>query len=409
MKKKLINLVLITCVFCSCNNNSDVLMPSQGSSLNPTEDFIEINGFLARKPATIPKEIFGQNPFEYNEWFEKEYFMGKNARVTDQKVDWGNISHEQLMALIEKEMKKLPELKGLKFNSEHWKNIKKDFPKLEKEQDLEKNGDAIVSYYSDIIKFNISPEIAKIMQLNSKSRPSSIAEGPDVIPANQWETHLAAHNPIAGLSINIGRNDATTAVVNLFGGIGNTDDHNSNAFKHAVWNAMGVQEMMQRLMSKSNALAKMTQFGTGHEMEVVTCTSCSNQVFTGVSTNKLKILLTWAFDTYTISAQLPKHVQQAMDLHNNMSGRSYMQREATFFNQPSDATIINFFKNYACNYTYVKDVNQILSVYGIYNNDWQALSKTDFNNNVSGQLFRAPNSLDIRRKDNVSTGTLICN
>jgi hypothetical protein len=308
--------------------------------------------------------------------------------------------------LIEKEMKKLPELKDLKFNSGHWKNVKKDFPQLNTEADLEKFGDAISSYYSDIIKFNISPEIIKIMQFNKSARPSSIEEGPNIIGATSWEIHLAATYPIAGFSIDIARTDATNSVINIFGNIGNSDNHNSNAFKHTVWNAMGVQEMMQRLMSKTSALDKMTQFGTGHELEVVTCTSCSQATFTGTVTNKVKTLFSWAFDSYTITVKLPKDVQQAMDLHNNMAGRSYMEREASFFSRPSDATIINFFKNYACNYTYVKDLNQILTV---HNNDWQILSKTSFNNNVSGQLFRTSNSLDIRRKDNVSTGTLICN
>lgn len=398
----------------SCTKNQELNVSPSNQTIKTndvgtskiSEEFIEINGVQARKPIDIPNEIFNQNPFEYSNWLEKEFLGSKNAKISDAKADWSKITNEQLMNLIEKEMKKLPELKDLKFNSEHWKNVKKDFPQLDKEADLEKYGDAISSYYSDIIKFNISPEIAKIMQKANNARPNSVTEGPNIIASTQWETQLAASYPVAGYSIDIARTDATNSVKNLFGNIGDNDDHNSNAFKHAVWNAMGIQEMMQRLMSKSNSLDKMTQFGTGHELEVVNCSSCSQQTFTGTFTNKVKTLFAWNFDSYSISVQLPQHVQQAMDLHNNMVGRSYMQREASFFSRPSDATIVNFFKNYACNYTHVKDVNQILTV---YNNDWQNLSKTTYNNNVSGQLFRAPNSLDIRRKDNVSTGTLICN
>lgn len=321
-------------------------------------------------------------------------------------MDWSKISNKQLMNLIEKEMKNIPDLTDLKKDNIHWKNIKKDFPQLNSEADLEKYGDAISSYYSDIIKYKISLEIVNIMKSAKKARLESINEGPNIIAATQWETQLSASYPIAGYSIDIARTDATSAVINIYGSIGNNDDHNSNAFKHAVWNAMGIQEMMQRLMSKTNSLDKMCQFATGHEMEVIGCESCSQKTFTGSITNKIKTYFTWNFDSYSISVQLPQHVQQAMDLHNNMAGRSYMQREASFFSRPSDNTIIQYFKGVSCISTYEKSVDEILLKHG---NNWSTLAKTTYNNNVSGNLYRAPNSLDIRRKDNSITGTIICN
>ncbi|WP_019987998.1 DUF6973 domain-containing protein [Rudanella lutea] len=391
----LLMLTLIGITILSCELHLETV-DSRGN-INPEDRYVTMSGLRVRIPANVSQDIFGQKFDKYMAYFDQHVLSKTDpgGRVAAQdKADWGLLTLDEILQEIRRIAAKYPDLRQRPLKSSDLARIRKDFPDLKNEEDIDKYGQVVYDYYSDLIKIEIAPELAKKMKARKGARMALEFGEP-----NDFENALTAWNPTSGWSVSVARTDATNMVDALFGPNGNGDRHNANAFKHAVWNAMGVQEIITRRGNKWVALDKMRQFATAHELKNINCQSCPTQTFNGSFFNDLGTYFAWNFDSWFVSGSLPTSGSEgddaAMDLHNNLVGRTYMYqmvRTGLFgivtYN-PSDDAIRDYFKSYVCFHLRQQYASGTLSY---YNGNLGSLGGMNYHNDTSSFLIALPTS-----------------
>ncbi|KAB7731476.1 hypothetical protein F5984_11855 [Rudanella paleaurantiibacter] len=387
--------ILLSVTLISCKpelETADLL-----ATTTSDDRYISMKEVHMRVPAGVPTEIFGQTFDQYMAWFDQN-MMGQSkatARIAGQdRSGWELLTQEEIMQLIINASSKYPDLSRHPLRANDLARIRKDFPDIKTEQDVDKNGQFIFDYYSDLIKLDIAPELAKRMKAKKGGKMASS------LSSNPLENALIAWNPTSAQAVDNARTMIESIIESpsFFGGSGNNDNHNANAFKHAAWNALGVWWIIEFRGNKWVALDKMKMFATAHET-VSVCDGCP------------RYALGYLFDDgYTITGTIPTSDdiagdRTAMDLHNNMVGRTFMYNEVRtgWFGivtyRPGFDRILNYLKEYACTSNRKHYRNEVLNYYG---NDYGAL--TDWNYSAdyrSTFLVSLPlNNRDGSRNDN---------
>lgn len=338
----------------SCKDNIDTENVSPENSFTPSETgkFIKLDELNVWLPSNVDESIFDNTPKKFEDFLNNNYLSNQHSR-TNSKIAWDNIGLDQINKILEKHIKKIPDLKDLFENQKGLNKIQKDIPEIKSMEDAYKNSETIAKYYNGILKSFTLQEIADLIKNSSKGRVAGRING--------FEASLAANNQVAAYGWKQATDEAETFVIadfqNSSGCNQNGDGGNYNAYKHAVWNAVGVQEIMNWGFSKWTALDLTKKFACAHEYIVTNCIDCPSAYFDQNATNQQIVDAFKADNYYNVQGNLNQDTYSLMDLHNNLVGRTYMYDNVTpgflgvGWRVPNDATIRNYFKDMAKNTT----------------------------------------------------------
>jgi hypothetical protein len=263
----------------------------------------------------------------------------KNFRISASKIDWSRISMEQLLEFISESFKKYPDLKKDSFDNIDMAKISKDIPSIKNKEEAKSKKSVISDYYNMLV----IKDVEKLIEKHLKKARMLVDYG----TATEFEKQKANDDPLAGLCFGkIAKGEAETLTNDVFDEY-LPDNKKCNAFKHAVWNAVGIQELVQRTTNKWTSLNRIKKLACAHEYVLPTGET-----------------------TWVLGNDLPN----AMDLHNNLVGRTYMYRTINTFlgiagNIPSDSKIRDTMKDF----TFSKKMNnsEILALSSSYS--WASL------------------------------------
>jgi hypothetical protein len=331
MKKISIFIVILVCFFAiSCDKQ-----------VVPSEEKLEIKGskiidFQGEK--VLLQEGLTEKDFTNYSQFarESEKYLKSNIKSSDFKRSLSNISMEEILGFIQEGMKQYPFSKE-DFSEEQLEKIYKDIPSIGNKQDAQSKKSVISDYYNVLLIKYLDKKIENYLKKGKKF---------DILEQNgtEFEKQLAWQDPVAAQCFGgAGRSQAESMTTSVFGCYG-PDSKQLNAFKHSSWNALGIQELVQLTRNKWTSLDRIKVFACAHEY--------------------IDVNGTWV---------LPDDGSTAMDLHNNLVGRTYMYNQITTFlgvagNIPSNGNI----QNHLSGLNYVKkgsasEIMQLSSSYSYYN------------------------------------------
>lgn len=331
MKKISISIVILVCFFTiSCDKQ--VVLSEEKLEIKSSK----VIDFQGEK--VILQEGLTEKDFTNYAQFvrESEKYLKSNIKSSDFKRNLSNISMEEILDFIQDGMKQYPFSKE-DFSEEQLEKIYKDIPSIENKQDAQNKKSIISDYYNVLLIKHLDRKIENYLKKGKRL---------DVYPseATELEKQLALQDPTAAQCFgNYGKSQAQAMTASVFGCSG-PDDKQLNAFKHASWNALGIQELVQLTRNKWTSLDRIKILACAHEYRDENGT--------------------WV---------LPDNGSTAMDLHNNIVGRTYMYNQITTFlgiagSIPSNSNI----QNHLAGLNYVKksspnEIMQMSSSYSYYN------------------------------------------
>ncbi|TDE11748.1 DUF6973 domain-containing protein [Dyadobacter psychrotolerans] len=273
-------LLLFALNFIAC----DTEIPEQ--SVRMEAEIFEFKGEKVVVPTNFPKGLFSQSAEDFDLYYAK-MSGSKTGRISgDEKVIDGN----ELSNILEANLKNYPKVNYDQDISENDLNrIFKDFPGITtKEQALSKV-ELIFEYYNTLCKKDVVDDVIYFEQ-NDKGngRVAGISPSSLTVPERN---HLIS-NPAYAERYRAAANYADSLTLNAY--YSEDDDRKGNAFKHSVWNALAIRYILKGVPTNENQAIDFVQDGTSkHEMD-----DNGNQI---------------------------KNRKAAMDLHNNMSARQWME------------------------------------------------------------------------------------
>lgn len=322
--------VALLCYFTISCNETD---------LNPTLIKAESSNLLTIKfqgETVVLQDGLTAESFEKYLKFRKLVEKGTEEKIntSDFKKDLSKISSSEIFEIIKNGIALYPFTQE-DFSEEQIAKIKKDIPSIKDKEDAQKKKSIISDYYNLLLIKHLEKEIDK------KKNAKVLAISPD--NTNELEKQLALQDPLAAYCFgDIAKSECQTMTTEVFGCY-LPDSKQLNAFKHSSWNAIGVQELVQYSRNKWTSLDRIKTFACAHE--------------------HVEVNGQWI---------LPDDGSVAMDLHNNLAGRTYMYNQITTFlgvagNIPSDGQI----KNHLAGLTYSKknsasEIMQMSSSYNYY-------------------------------------------
>lgn len=263
-----------------------------------------MNGERIRIPAGITKDVFYPTPVSKN---------NANARIASSKL-----TLDELVSIAKPIVEKYPDLRSNPLQKDQLKRILHDFPGFKGEQSVREKSDVVVQYYNGLIKAELQPAIESALKRKNGGRVTQSAFGS--INSLEWQ-HL--YNNASMISsyayasqkamAEAGARFGTTGSSSYSGAAG--DGERGNSFQHAVWNCLIIREAMYKGYSKNNAILFTRNITSDHE-----CDNNGNR----------------QFNNHT-----------AMDLHNNLSARSWFGNNSYgsvwpfSMNVPSEADIFS--------------------------------------------------------------------
>lgn len=269
-------------------------------------------------------------------------FDAKNLRTNlKEEIDWSVVSMEDLLKMISENFNKYPDLSKENFSDEDMVKISKDIPSIKTKNDAKMKKSVVSDYYNMLVIKDLDKLLPKKSK-NGKTNGARIRV--DYGTATEFEKQKAKDDPLAGMCFgSIAKGEAETITNDVFNEYLD-DGEKNNAFKHAAWNAIGIQELAQRTLNKWTSLNRIKKLACAHEYVLPTGST------------------TW---------ELGNDISHAMDLHNNLVGRTYMYRTVTtgFLgiagNIPSDTKIRDDMKDFS--FTKRFSTTEILSLSSSYN------------------------------------------
>ena len=315
----------------SCSQNDKYLIPSKVET-QANYKIIEFQGERVRLQEDISEQAF----LDYLKFTQRNYSArttGDNPLKTSNfKRDWSKISMSEIYVIIGQGMKIYPFSKE-DFTDEQVTKIQKDILSVKDKEDANSKKSVISDYYNVLLAKYLDMEIEKRIKKNRIK---------DVYPegTSQLEKDFASQDPLAAYCFGEwGKNQSESMTTEVFGCY-ESDNKQLNAFKHAAWNALGVQELVQITRAKHNSLGRIKTLACVHEYVENTSNG------------------TWV---------LPDDVRTAMDLHNNLVGRTYMCSQITTFlglagNIPSNNSIKNHLSG--LNYLKIDNSGNVMNLSG---------------------------------------------
>lgn len=238
-----------------------------------------------------------------------------------------SFSLEELASITEPIVDKYPDLSQNPLKTDDLERILHDFPDFKEEKSVREHSDIVLQYYNGLIKNELSSAIEQALKTKGGGRLASGSFGR--INSLEWQ-HLT-NNPVMISKYNYAsqkaeyeagvRFGATSSWPPYSGGAG--DGGRGNAFQHAVWNCLIIREAMYASYSKNNAILFTRNITSDHE-----CDDNGNRVYEN---------------------------NEAMDLHNNLSARSWFGNNSSgsvwpfVMNVPSEADIFSAWEHAANN------------------------------------------------------------
>ena len=293
-------MAIIFCQVVACTSPQSNISPT-----SETDAYREdtLGGERVLIPTGISKEVFYPTIVKQGD---------PNARAAARKL-----SLSELAEITRPILAKYPDLSSNPLKTGHLKRILHDFPDFKNEQTVREKADVILQYYNGLIKSELKLAIEEALKRKGSGRVANGSFGninslewqhlnnnPIMIPAYQW----ASQRALAETSARFGTVD---------------EGLRGNAFQHAVWNCLIIREAMYRSYSKNNAILFTRNITSDHE--------CNDDGSRKYGNN------------------------EAMDLHNNLSARSWFGNNSSgsvwpfSINCPSEADIYSAWYHAATN------------------------------------------------------------
>lgn len=243
-------------------------------------ELITYKGETVVAPAGFPKELFDQSAEEFEVYFNG-LLGGANSRGA-QVI----LTYDELGSIFRKNVEKYPKITSDNVIShDDVKRILTDFPKLSSVDEINEKRTIIFDYYQDLCKRDVAVDIASFAgKRNARILSPGTPSGPEQV--------VLASNPAYALAYYDATNQVNATTQNIYGNL--ADNNMGNAFRHAVWNAFIIHNILISAPASENQAIDFAQDGTSaHEKN---------------------------------SAGQQHTIQAAMDLHNNSSARTWMER-----------------------------------------------------------------------------------
>ncbi|MCE7069789.1 hypothetical protein LZG74_05725 [Dyadobacter sp. CY327] len=322
---KAASLLIFGFTILSCNDPK--LEQTSGPNASEKAETIEFKGERVIIPIYFPKELFGQTQEEFDAYYEKAA-QGANVRSSGERA---LITYEELLRILVTQNAKYPTI-----NSEEGvlekdlERIYRDFPDIETHAEANEKRAVVYDYYQTLCKRDV---VAEVIALENAKNARTNGPSPGSLTKPE-KNHLLLNPGLAQHYIQAAK-DVEFLTPSIFGN--NDDDNKANAFKHATWNALSIRYILKGSPVSENQAIDFTQDGTSkHEQD-----DNGNQVHTQ---------------------------KEAMDLHNNMSARVWMESETKwgfgpFRSIPKNDEIINTFVSRA-NSSSKHTMTDILNLHG---------------------------------------------
>jgi hypothetical protein len=276
-------MIAATSTVFSCKEQ---LLQRSAEQPDPIE-LIDFKGETVIVPTGFPKTLFDQSPEEFESYYRSLFVSARTNAAAEMSI----LSFEELQPILQKCVDRYPKITSDNIISENDLNrIFQDFPKLRTVEEVNSKRPVIFDYYQDLCKRDATLEV--INYGNSDENLRTLSPGK---LSDQEQLHLLSV-PAYGLAyVNSGL-DANSYTQSIYGNLDGTNM--GNAFRHSVWNAFAIRNILKSAPASENQAIDFTQDGTAkHEF-------VNND------------------PQYTIDA--------AMDLHNNMSARVWMEKKTSW-------------------------------------------------------------------------------
>lgn len=267
--------------------------------------YLEFRGEQVKIPMGFPVALLTQSPEEF-ELYCAQILQPKNARG-----EGFNLSYHMLGDLISKHKQKYPIIESnMELADSTYKRILQDIPNIgTKQQTLDKIS-IVYDFYNVLLKNDILSEL----EIGRFDIGRGRTQGGSPGTMTDAESLVLLGNPGYAQHYIAAAQDVSNLETPIFGT--NLDDQKNNAWKHASWNALTIRYILKGSPASENQAIDFTQDGTSaHEKEL----TGNNQIH---------------------------NIKSAMDLHNNMSARVWMEKETKwgigpFRKMPSFDDIVN--------------------------------------------------------------------
>ena len=325
-------------IVLGCNTPHVELAPNV--EVSERSDTIQFKSERVVIPDNFPKELFNQTQEEFDMYYEL-ISGGANKRVSGEST---SITYEELLPILVKNNAKFPTITSEDgILEKDLERIFHDFPDITTHEEANEKRALIYDFYQTLCKRDVVAEVVAL-EKSRNGRTSGPSPGTLTTPE---KNHLLLNPGLAQHYIQAA-NDVKFLTPSIFGN--DDDDSKANAFKHATWNALSIRYILKGSPASENQAIDFTQDGTSkHEQD-----DNGNQIHTA---------------------------KEAMDLHNNMSARVWMEKETKwgfgpFRSVPKNDEIINTMVSRA-NSSAKQTMNDILNWHGgNVQNTWNNL----FNN-----------------------------
>lgn len=287
-------------------------------------------GERVRLRSSIDKSVLYPTPITYNSQARA------GARI--------NLTLDEYADIVQHYVEKYPDLSQNPLKKNHLNKIMHDFPDIKTEAQIREKSDIIVQFYNGLLKVEVLPIIEKASKAKAGGRVASSPFG----QLNPLEEQHLANNLSMVTRYRYASLKAISEREARYGVDLDSDGKRSNSFQHAVWNCLIIREALYQGYSKTNAILFTRNITSDHE-----CDMSGNRQYT-------------------------EHT--AMDLHNNLSARSFMGNHTSpsvwpfAINCPSEADIFNAWYNASFNQSY-HVCSPIASLIPLYS--WEFLYGTD--------------------------------
>ncbi|SKB55900.1 DUF6973 domain-containing protein [Dyadobacter psychrophilus] len=298
-------LAVFGAILLACDTPYWELTPNEDAS--ETLDTIQFKGERVVIPGNFPKELFHQTQEEFDVYYESISGKG-NARTSGEVV---LITYEELLPILVKHNAKYPLITSEEgILEKDLERVFRDFPDITTHEEANEKRALIYDFYQALCKRDV---VAEVVALEGVKRENGRILGPESGGLTTPEKNHLLLNPGYAQWYVQAAQDAINLATTLFGNavVGNK----GNAFKHSTWNALSIRFILKGSPASENQAIDFTQDGCSkHEQ----------------NDNGLQI----------------HDKDSAMDLHNNMSAREWMENETSwgfgpFRKMPSVDEIIN--------------------------------------------------------------------
>jgi hypothetical protein len=334
-------LVLSACIFGSSSCNQPGVQEHSTHLEASRTEIVEFRGEKVAIEADFPKQLLDQT----QESFDRYYSSLKGESHARKNAGESMLTYNELSSILAPLIKKYPDLSWEReISKKDLTQIYKDFLTITTPEEAREKLETVHAYYEVLLKREVVPAVISYeKEKRSNGRTSNL---PSTLTEPE-KNHLLNH-PLKAQHYVFASNDATQFTLSFIDPA-NDDGNKGNAFRHSAWNALAIRYVLLGAPCSKNEAIEFVRKGTSAHEEFLNG---------GQQTTD----------------------NTAMDLHNNMSARRWMEQEVTwgigpFRKVPNVTDIINKMLERA-NSCAVQSKVEILNWYGGENqNAWNHLYK----------------------------------